>query len=183
MIYLGYGFSNPKPGLWKVSVLASNTTPASGADFAVSVYFVGGAMLSAQSSTLIPKLGEPVQLSADVSLDGQLLEIKQAQAVIRDPNGVVELVDFGPGTNISASWTPKVPGAHGVDIVVTGAASDGAPIERSAFLSVDVQPNPSKLQITWNLILVVGLVVLLLGLIVFAFILFIRRIAHRKVNP
>ena len=89
MIYLGYGFPNPKPGLWKVTVLASNATPAGGADFAVSVYFVGGAVLRARSNTLIPKPGEQVQLSADVTLDGQLLEIKQAQAVIRDPDGGV----------------------------------------------------------------------------------------------
>lgn len=182
MFYLGYGFPNPKPGLWKVSILASKTTPVTGADFAISVYFVGGAVLSAQSNTLIPKTGERVKLSADVSLDGQLLEIKQAQAIVRDPSGKVELVDFEPGTNISANWIPKIPGAHGVDIVVTGAASDGATIERTAFLSVDVQPNLSKLQVTGNLVLVIGVAVFMLVLIVVAGIRAVRKIARRKVS-
>ena len=180
MVYLGYGFPNPKPGVWKVTVLASNVTPAGGADFAVSVYFVGGAVLRAQSNTLIPKPGEQVQLSADVTLDGQLLEIKQAQAVIRDPDGGVELVEFAPGTNISAQWTPKVSGTHGVDIVITGTASDGAPVERTAFLSVDVQPDPSKLQVTGNLVMVIGLVILVLGLLIFAFTRGIRKIIPRN---
>ena len=180
MVYLGYGFPNPKPGVWKVSVLASNTTPSEGADFAVSVYSVGGAVLRAQSSTLIPKPGEQVQLSADVTLDGQLLEIKQAQAVIRDPDGGVEVVEFAPGTNISAQWTPSIPGTHGVDIVITGTASDGAPVERTAFLSLDVQPDPSKLQVTGNLVMVIGLVILVLGLLIFAFTRGIRKIIPRN---
>jgi hypothetical protein len=182
MIYLGYGFPNPKPGVWKVTVLASQATPASGADFSVSVYFVGGAILRARSNTLIPKLGEQVQISADVSLDGQLLKITQAQAVIRAPDGGVELVEFTPGTNTSTLWIPKVPGVHGVDIVVTSTALDGSPIERTAFLSVDVQPNPSKLKVTVNLVLIIGLVVLVLGLIVFAITRVIRKIVRRKVT-
>jgi hypothetical protein len=180
MIYLGYGFPNPKPGVWKVSILASDKTPATGADFAISVYFVGGAVLSANSSTLIPKPGEQVQLNADVALNNQFLDIKQAHAVIRDPNGGVETLDFVPGKKISATWTPKVTGAHGVDIVVSGVAPDGAPVERTAFLSVEVQPNISNLQVNTNLILVIGLVILVLGLIVFAAIRIIRRIARKK---
>jgi hypothetical protein len=182
MIYLGYGFANPKPGLWKVTVLASDTTPAAGTDFSVSVYFTGGAMLSAQSSTLIPRLGEQVQLTAEVSLDGKLLEIKQAHAVLRDPDGGVEILDIPSGTQVSTQWTPRIPGTYGVDIVVTGVAADGAVIERTAFLSVDVQPNPSKLQVTGNLILVIGLVIFVLGLLLFAVIWFVRRVARRKVG-
>lgn len=149
----------------------------------MSVYFVGGAMLSAQSSTLIPQIGEQVQLSADVSLDGQLLQISQASAIVRDPDGGVEKIDFVPGGKISTTWTPKIPGTHGVDIVVTSAAPDGSPVERTAFLSVDVQPNPSKLQVTGNLVMVIGLVVLLLGLIVMFFFRGVRKIARRKSNP
>lgn len=183
MIYLGYGFPNPKPGLWKVSVLATDKTPATGADFAVSVYFVGGAMLSAQSSTLIPKIGEQVQLNAEVSLDGQLLDITQAQAVIRDPDGGIEKIDFAPGGKITTVWTPKLSGTHGIDVVVTGTAPDGSSVERTAFLSVDVQPNTSKLQVTGNLALVIGLLVLLLGLIVLFIFRGVRKIARRKPSP
>ena len=180
MIYLGYGFANPKAGLWRVTVHASDSTPVEGADFAVSVYFVGGAVLRAQSSTLIPKLGEEVQLSAEVSMGGQSLEIKQAQAVIRDPDGNVEVLEFPAGKSISTAWKPKTPGAHGVDIIVTSAATDGAPVERTAFLSVEVQPNPSQFQVTGNLVLVIGLAVLVLGLILFAFVRTLRKVALLK---
>jgi len=183
MFYLGYGFPNPKPGLWQVSVLATDKTPASGADFAVSVYFVGGARLSAQSSTLIPKIGEQVQLSAEVTLDDRVLQVTQAHAIIRDPDGGVEKVDFAPGGKITTIWTPKTSGTHGIDIVVTSAAADGSPVERTAFLSVDVQPNPSMLQVTGNLVMVIGFVVLLLGLIVMFFFRGVRKIARRKSNP
>jgi pimeloyl-ACP methyl ester carboxylesterase len=182
MIYLGYGFPNPKPGIWKVAVLATDKTPASGVDFAVSVYFVGGAILSAQSSTLIPKLGEQVELNANVLLDGKLLDIKQAQAVIRNPDGGVEKLDFLPGAKIAAKWTPKISGAHGIDIIVTSLASDGAPVERTAFLAVDVQPNPGKLQVTGNLVMVIGLIVFLLAIIGITLTRFVRKIMRRKTS-
>lgn len=180
LFYLGYGFANPKPGLWKVSILATHLTPARGADFSISVYFVGGAMLSAQSSALIPQIGEQIQFRAALSLNDQPLEIKQAQAVIRDPNGGIEQLDFAPGAQIAKTWTAKVAGTHGVDIVVTGVAADGSAVERTAFLSVEVQPNMSKTQITLNLILVIVAVALILALIVYAFARGIRKIARRK---
>ncbi|MGZ6315896.1 MAG: esterase/lipase family protein, partial [Anaerolineales bacterium] len=146
LVYLGYGFSDPRPGIWNVAVLASDSTPPLGADFAISAYFVGGAILNAKSSTLIPRLGEHVQFTADLSLDGQPLDILKAQAVLRGPAGQTESIDFTPGTQVSASWTPRTVGTHGVDIIVTGRAPDGSQIERTAFLSEEVQPNLSNLQ-------------------------------------
>ena len=90
------------------------------------------------------------------------------------------MVEFAPRTNISTQWTPNIPGTHGVDIVITGTASDGAPVERTAFLSVDVQPDLSKLQVTGNLVMVIGLVILVLGLLIFAFTRGIRKIIPRN---
>ncbi len=78
------------------------------------------------SSTLIPQLNQPVQLAANVSLNGQPLEIQQAQAVIRDPQGDVETLDFPAGQAVSVSWTPRKTGTHSVDIVVTALAPDGS---------------------------------------------------------
>jgi hypothetical protein len=180
LFYLGYGFSNPKPGLWKVSVLATGTTPATGADFAISAYFIGGATLNAQSNTLISKLGEQLQFSASLSLGGQLLEIKQAQAVIRAPDGKTDTVVFIPGKQISTVWVPRTVGTYGVDIVVTGIAPDGSPVERTAFLSVEVQSNPGKIQGILNLILVIAVFAAIFGLIVFLFIPFILKAIRGK---
>ncbi len=176
MLYLGYGFENPKPGPWKVTVQATDATPASGTDFAISVYFVGGAKLAADSSTLIPQLNQPVQLEANVSLNGQSLQIKQAQAVIRDPEGKVETLDFPAGQNISVSWTPRKAGTHSVDIVVTALAPDGSSIERTDFLAIEVQPNPGRARITFNLVVVIALVLLVFGTILFGFFWLIRRL-------
>ena len=165
LFYLGYGFQNPRPGLWRITVQATASTPASGTDFAVTVYFVGGATLEATSSTLVPRPGEPVEFSADLSLGGQPLEISAAQAVIKDEGGNVQTLDFPSGQRISTTWTPTDSGTYAVDIVVTGRAPDNSAIERTAFLAIEVQTNPGKIQITFNLIAVTVLVLLIVFLI------------------
>jgi pimeloyl-ACP methyl ester carboxylesterase len=179
LVYLGYGFANPRPGVWKVTVLSTTVTPASGADFAISVYFVGGAQLAAQSSTLIPKLGEQVQFTAALSLGGQPLGITTAQAVVRGPDGKVQTLDMTPGTQASAAWTPRTVGTYGVDVVVTGRAPDGSQVERTAFLAEEAQPNPSKFQVSANLVLLILLVFAVAGLIGFLIIRLSSRFRRR----
>lgn len=168
LFHLGYGFANPKPGPWKITVQATENTPSSGTDFAVSVYFVGGAKLEATSSTLVPRLNEQVRFDANLSLGGQLLEIESAQASIKDSDGDIQILDFPAGQNVSVTWTPTRAGTYAVDILVTGIAPDGSSIERTDFLAVEVQPNPGRGQITFNLVAVIAGVVLILGLIFFA---------------
>jgi pimeloyl-ACP methyl ester carboxylesterase len=179
MVYLGYGFQNPKPGPWKVTVQATDATPADGTDFAISVYFTGGAKLASDSSTLIPQLNQPVELDAKVSLNGEPLQITKAQAVIRDPDGNLETLDFPAGQNASLSWTPRETGTHSVDIVVTALAPDGSSIERTDFLAVEVQPNTGTVRSTLNLVAVIALVVLVIGGSLFVLIWLIRRIRRR----
>jgi len=167
LFYLGYGFQSPRPGLWRVTVQASEATPANGTDFAISVYFVGGARLETDSSTLVPQLNESVNLSAEVSLNGQSLPITQGQAVIRKPDGKTETLDFPAGQNTTASWFPRETGTHAVDILVTALAPDGSSIERTSFLAIEVQPSFSRLQVSFNLALLLGSVFLILiGLLV-----------------
>jgi len=165
MLYLGYGFQNPRPGPWQITVQATESTPASGADFAISVYFVGGAKLEATSSTLVPQINEQVRLDAGLSLGGQSLEIKEARAVIKDADGKVETLDFPTGQKISTAWTARKAGTYAVDIIVIGIAPDGTTVERTDFLAIEVQPNPSKGQITFNLVAVIAGVLLVLFLI------------------
>jgi hypothetical protein len=176
LLYLGYGFQNPRPGPWKVTLQATQSTPASGTDFAISVYFVGGAKLNTSSSTLVPQINDNVQLTANVSLNGQSLQITQAQAMIRNPNGGTETIDFPSGPNAAVTWTPHESGTHAVDIIVTALAPDGSSIERTDFLAIEVQSNFSKGQVAFNLVLVIGLVLLVLVAILFGMILFVRRI-------
>jgi pimeloyl-ACP methyl ester carboxylesterase len=165
LFYLGYGFQNPRPGPWKITVQATESTPSSGTDFAITVYFVGGATLEATSSTLVLKPNEPVELSANLSLGGQPLQINAAQAVIRDADGNAETLNFPAGQIISTTWTPTNPGTYAVDIAVTGLAPDGSPIERTAFLALEVQTNPGKFQITLNFVALIASVLLVLFLI------------------
>jgi pimeloyl-ACP methyl ester carboxylesterase len=183
LFYLGYGFANPRPGLWKVSVLASNATPAQGADFSILVYFIGGATLNAQSSTMIATPGEQVRFSASLSLGGQTLEIRQAQALIHDPDGGVETLDFAPAAQISAVWSARSAGTYGVDIVVTGIAPDGSPVERTAFLAVEVQPLPDRPLVARNFVLVIAAVssvFCVFGLIGLAVLLIFRKITRSR---
>jgi hypothetical protein len=167
MLYLGYGFANPKPGPWRITVQATEATPAGGADFAVSVYFVGGAKLEASSSTLVPQPNERVRLEARLSLGGQALEITQAQALIKDAEGNVETLVFPAGQTVAVEWIPSTPGTYAVDVVVSGLAPDGTPIERTDFLAIEVQTNPGKAQINFNLVALIAGIVLVLGLILF----------------
>lgn len=167
LLYLGYGFSSPRPGPWNITIQSTEATPAQGADFAISVYFVGGAKLVSSSSTLIPQLGERVEISATVSLNGQPLEITQAQTVIRLPDGTVETMDIAGGQSLFTEWMPRQAGTHAIDVLVTARAPDGTPIERTDFLAIEVQPGFEQRQITLNLILLVGAILAILALIVF----------------
>jgi hypothetical protein len=180
LLYLGYGFQNPRPGPWKITVQATESTPASGADFTISVYFVGGAKLESASSTLVPPLNETITLTANISLKGQPLQITQAQAMIKHPDGKTETVDFHAGQNVSTTWTPRQAGTHALDIVVTALAPDGSSIERTDFLAIEVQPNFSEGRITSNLILLMTVILCIVTLILYLAIrgagVFLRRI-------
>ncbi len=167
MLYLGYGFANPKPGPWRITVQATEDTPASGADFAISVYFVGGAKLEARSDTLVPKIQQPVKLEAALSLAGQPLEITQAQALIRDADGNIQTLNFPAGQAVSVEWLPQRSGTYAVDVIVTGLAPDGSTVERTDFLALEVQTNPGKGQVTFNLMALIFGVLLALGLTLF----------------
>ena len=180
LFYLGYGFQNPKPGPWQITVQSTESTPASGTDFAITVYFVGGAKLEATSNTLVPQIKEKVELHANLTLNGQPLEIKEASAVIKDSDGKTETLNFPAGQNIFTTWTPNKAGTYAVDIIVTGIAPDGSPVERTDFLAIEVQPNPSKGQITFNLVAVIAVVVLVLILILFAILRGTSKLVRRR---
>jgi pimeloyl-ACP methyl ester carboxylesterase len=142
LLYLGYGFANPKPGLWRVRLAASSATPAEGADYSLTARFVGGAQLAAGVAPLLPAIGQQVTLTASLSLGGQDLALRDAVAVLHKPDGSTEDIALTvSGSQAQVSMRPSLPGLYGADITVAGAAPDGSPIERTAFLAFEAQPE------------------------------------------
>ncbi len=162
LFQLGYGFNNPKPGAWRVTLATTEKTPPSGADYAMTASFQGGAKLQAQVKPLIPKLEEPVQLSASLDKGDQPLEIRDARAKIRSPNGSLETIPLA--TNVRSgrqgAWTPHETGLYSVEIDVTGRTADGLDVDRAAFFTVEAQPAPRSPWVVWGALCVVLLIVL-----------------------
>lgn len=152
LIYLGYGFQDPKPGAWQVTLLTTAETPESGADYALTAHFAGGAELDARLSTFLPRVNENVQLSASLDLGGQAIRLDDAHAEIRNPDGSNETValEITDG-QAQASWKPEAPGLYGVDLQAVGLAPDGTQVERTAFLAVEAQPGQALTRRTLGL--------------------------------
>ena len=180
LFQLGYGFNNPKPGAWLVNLATTDKTPASGADYALTASFQGGARLLAQTSTLIPRLEEPVQLTASLDKAGQPLEILDAQANIRSPDGSLETLPLvaNAGAARQATWTPHEAGLYSVEIDVTGRTADGLEVDRAAFFTVEAQPAPRSPWLTLGALCAVLLIVLAGSLWVVA--TWIKRNRRRK---
>lgn len=158
LFYLGYGFQDPKPGAWSVTLSATGETPESGADYALTAYFLGGAELDSRLSATLPRVGENVQLSASLALGEQTLELDEAKAEIRAPDGGIETITLEiTGGQALASWRPTSSGLYSVDFQVTGSAPDGTSIERVAFLAAEAQPGIGLTRRTlgWGVFLVV----------------------------
>ncbi len=147
LVYLGYGFNNPRPGPWQVTVQTTEATPTSGTDFAITAQLRGGALFKARASPLLPKHDETVQLTARIELAGQAIPLRDVQARVREPNGHVKTIAFtAAGLEWQAEWKPGAPGLFGVDVVANASAPDGTMIERSAFLAIEAQPTSDQIQ-------------------------------------
>jgi len=137
LLTLGYGFRNPRPGPWRVTLRA---TPRQGTDFALSARVVGGALLQAHANPLTPTRAQSVTLFAALEQPGKTLTEVAMRAVVRRPNGKSEAFELqGSGAERSAVWRAVEPGIHGIDIIAS-ARAEGLRIERTMFLAVDVQP-------------------------------------------
>lgn len=148
LFYLGYGFQNPKPGAWKVTLRATEATPDDGADYAVAAHFLGGATAEAGLSAILPRIGERVVLTA--SLGGPSpspITLSGASAAIRGPAGGQETIRLEiNGAQAAGSWEPQAPGVYGVDVTLTGETQDGVTVERTVFLALEAQPRPGLLD-------------------------------------
>ncbi len=141
MVYLGYGFKQPKPGFWVVTLLTTPETPPAGTDYALSANFDGGAKLSANTSLTVPRVNEKVTVSAGLTLEGAPVSLASAQAILRHPDGSAETLDMPiTGNSATLEITPRSSGLYGIEVDVTALAPDGAAIDRAAFLSFEAQP-------------------------------------------
>lgn len=168
LFYLGYGFQDPRPGEWRVTLLTTSETPPQGAAYALSAYMVGGARLDASATPLLPEVNTEVTLEAALSFNGQPILIEHAQATVRPPMGESLQLDLeAAAERASWTWSPEREGLYGIDLLVTGVLPDGTQIERVAFLSVQAQPPSSSgrlgLWIGISILCVLGLVLALGG--------------------
>ena len=86
----------------------------------------------------------------------------------KDADGKSETLIFSTGQNAAATWIPTEAGTYAVDIIVTGVAPDGSLVERTDFLALEAQPEPSQGQIKFNLVaVIVGVVVLIVLILIF----------------
>jgi len=166
MIFLGYGFAQPKPGAWVVKVSASAETPATGADFALNARYLGGATLSAGTNPTIPAFGSPVEISASLSAAGQAVQVTSAQALLRQPDGSQETLQLTQnGEQFTASYEPAASGLYAVEVLVTGQTEQGLVIDRAAYLSFEVQPAAEEVTgVRTTLFAGVGLIGVVAGL-------------------
>jgi len=175
LVYLGYGFNNPKPGAWLVKLIPTDETPTAGADYALTAVFQGGAVLMAQTSAMTPPLNDPVLLTAHLELNGQTLAISQAKAIVRFSDGSLQTIALGQVSDTNdaqATWNPTQSGLYGIEINASGLAPDGFTIDRTAFLTVEVQPRP--LRTTMGVLILVGVLALVL-LVLVGLIITLRR--------
>jgi pimeloyl-ACP methyl ester carboxylesterase len=142
MIYLGYGFKQPRPGRWVVTLQTSESTTASGADFAIAAQFHGGALLETTQDITVPRVGETVTISAVLTADGAVVPLTGATAMLRQPDGSVETLVMSVSRNqAELKFTPRLSGLHAIKVSVLANTTDGNVIDRAAFLIFDAQPT------------------------------------------
>ena len=176
LVYLGYGFQDPKPGAWKVTLWATEKTPATGTDYALTAHFKGGSILRAQVIPFLPQVGQAVQLTASLDRNSKPLPIDSASAVLRLPDGKTQTISLSiSGDQAQGSWEPGEPGLYGVDITVRGRGVDGEPVERASFLSVEAQPESGSPRSRLILAAIISGVLLVLGFVLATVAMLLRR--------
>lgn len=155
---LGYGFNKPAPGAWKISLQATERTPGKGADYALAAKVVGGATLRTRVDRMVTMPDQPITILSSMELAGRPLAGATIQALIRRPDGGTEEINFtDSGDEKRAVWVPKESGIYAVDVVARGLAPDGLQIERADFLSFEVQPDPTRGQLSLALMIIAAI--------------------------
>lgn len=169
MLYLGYGFAQPKPGAWVVELKTTSQTPTAGADYAISARFLGGARLEARASQTIFNLGKPVTIKGTLTRNGGTITPQSATALIRKPDGGTESVEFSAkGKEFNLTYQPTLIGLYNVELSVTGKMANGAIIERAAYISFQTQSVEEQVRRaanSWSTIVLIALLTVALILV------------------
>ena len=166
LVYLGYGFKQPKPGRWVVTLLTTDTTPPAGADYAIMAVFDGGATLTASTSLTVPRVDEAVVISANITSDGLPVAINTAQAILRKPDGSTETLAMSYNFNFATlKIVPKTSGIYGVEVDITAQNLDTTPIDRAAFLSFEAQPVSGQITLVRGLVIAGICILLFVGIV------------------
>jgi pimeloyl-ACP methyl ester carboxylesterase len=176
LLHLGYGFERPAPGPWRVTLHATDDTPAEGAHYAVTAQVTGGATLRADTSELAPLVGQEVRLRALLERDGEPVAVRQAYAMVRDPDGREQEVTLTGETERTGTWRPEQPGLHSINVVTLGETTSGTAVSRVAFLVADVRSEAS----TGLASLAVRLGGMLLALVVVAAVVLVAVLTWRS---
>jgi hypothetical protein len=111
---------------------------------------------------------ETVTISGALTADGAAVPVTGASAIIRQPDGSVEMPEMiVNGNQAELKISPSMSGIYGVEVNVLANSVEGNVIDRAAFLTFEVEPTSmetAKNQIT-ALVLVAALFVVILALI------------------
>jgi len=180
MVYLGYGFVQPRAGQWQVALQSTADTPAAGADYAIAAYFTGGATLQATLDQLAPLVNTPVTVHANLVAVGEAITLTSAQASLRRPDGQVEhhLLTI-QGDSATMTLTPLQRGLHSMELSVSAQTAVGLTIDRAAVLMFEAQPTTAPALFPddgflpfWLALILLPLLVLLLLPILILLLLF-----------
>lgn len=171
MIYLGYGFRQPRPGRWVVTLETTPTTPASGADYAIAAQFNGGALLRITQDITVARLNEAVTITGNLTADEAAVPLRSASAIVRHPDGSVETLDMEvSGNQAEVKVAPPTSGIYAIEIDVLADSVDGHVIDRAAFLTFEVEPAAQ--ETAYSQLLALGLVA---GMVLVIYIIVRRR--------
>jgi pimeloyl-ACP methyl ester carboxylesterase len=142
MVYLGYGFKQPRPGRWVVTLQSTATTPPAGADYAITAQFHGGALLQTTQDLTVPRVNETVTITGNLTADGAAVPLTGASAAVRQPDGSAQTLEMAvDGNRAELKVRPRMSGIHGIEVNVLANFADGNVIDRAAFLTFDVEPT------------------------------------------
>ena len=166
LFYLGYGFSQPKPGRWVIKLLTTDQTPPSGADYAIMAQFQGGAVLTLNLDKLLPEPGETVTLKAELEKDDVPLALNTARVTLHLPDGSTEVLSpTVAGNTATIQLKPDQPGLYMLEMAVSALAEDGQTVERAGVGIFQVQLSRS--QVSLYQVLFAGALVLALAGFIF----------------
>jgi len=176
MLYLGYGFKQPKPGKWVVTLKTTGVTPPAGADYSIIARFTGGMAMTASSSVTIPSQGQVVVIQARLQSNGSSPKVESATAQVRKPDGTQESLNLtANGDGYTVDYKPDQTGLYSAEVMLAGQGTDGFGFDRAVFIAFEVQPNTAEVEPVRVTVMLALAGLCLVAIIILALMLIARR--------